>query len=63
MRSPEEPGGNPSTEQGPDGHEDEAMREVAVPPKRYQRIVGRADEDVQVRGLGGQQGGQRRRGD
>ena len=39
------------------------MREVAVPAERDERVVGGADEDVEVGRLGGEQGGHRGGGD
>ena len=35
------------------------MREVAVPAEGDERVAGGADEDVEVRGFGGEQAGKR----
>ena len=46
----EEPRGEPSTRERPDRHEREAMREVAVPAERHQRVEGHLDNVRDLRG-------------
>ena len=57
MAAMEEEGREPGGGQREHRHEDEAVREVAVPAEGHERVVGGADEDVEVGGFGGEQGG------